>query len=720
MRRKNIFVLLCSILLLASTTIRAQSVSEKEAKLVAKNYYSNNLWTKNQEAHFTVTNIRSELNPQGQVMFYILQINNTGFMIVANDKRVPAILAHGKTGGEDFKNFESPEIRYLLNRYKKQIACIKASKAKATQATAKQWNTLLHSSRESKEIPSEVIVAPLTTTKWNQMGYYNDAVPNNYPTGCVPTAISQFLRYHGTPTKATGTNYYKVSISQTKHWLDLEQKEHNWEAMPNVLNSPNKDVADLMLYVGASLNAHYDQGNTGVHEHRIAEGLQQHWGYANTGLIPRADYNDQDWANMMKASLDKSYPVVYVGYDDAGGHTWLVDGYSDDEYFHMNWGWGGACDGWFSLNDLTNCFDWTFDINEKIILNTPNAEPIWADLTIENLHLQDTVVAGDRLAINFDLKNIGDAYTNRGFRLNYYFSSEPVLNPDSSAVFQAWSSKNITKPMPFRSEKSLSISGTINEELTAGTYYFIVVIDEKDDIIESNENNTFVQAVYVKEKDVVVDPQSTDLIVNSIGGTPSRVQAGKKISYAYGRVQNQGTVKSVATTLKYYISAQTTFDSTAVFLGEKEMSALNGGASRYYTVYGITVPENTPAGDYYLLFWADANDVQPEIDETNNVKASRKIKVTTPTSRTSKNIQAQIQVYPSPAQNTLKINLGGVKVQNISVYTLNGVFQRSINAVAQQDGTITYDTSGLKEGTYLINISLTNGQKIIKRFLVFK
>jgi hypothetical protein len=40
-----------------------------------------------------------------------------------------------------------------------------------------------------------------------------------------------------------------------------------------------------------------------------------------------------------------------VGYG-TGGHSFVCDGYQGD-YFHFNWGWGGACDGYYYLHDLT-------------------------------------------------------------------------------------------------------------------------------------------------------------------------------------------------------------------------------------------------------------------------------------------------------------------------------------------------------------------------------
>lgn len=43
----------------------------------------------------------------------------------------------------------------------------------------------------------------------------------------------------------------------------------------------------------------------------------------------------------------------YAGYNSEAGHSYVCDGYDKDEYFHINWGWGGMSDGYFKLSALT-------------------------------------------------------------------------------------------------------------------------------------------------------------------------------------------------------------------------------------------------------------------------------------------------------------------------------------------------------------------------------
>ena len=43
---------------------------------------------------------------------------------------------------------------------------------------------------------------------------------------------------------------------------------------------------------------------------------------------------------------------MYSGQSDGGGHAFVCDGFSHDDYFHINWGWSGSANGYFLLSVL--------------------------------------------------------------------------------------------------------------------------------------------------------------------------------------------------------------------------------------------------------------------------------------------------------------------------------------------------------------------------------
>ncbi len=58
---------------------------------------------------------------------------------------------------------------------------------------------------------------------------------------------------------------------------------------------------------------------------------------------------------MLKDELDLQRPILYsaggaeIGDDWFYGHSWVLDGYNEDDEFYCNWGWYGESNGWYSL-----------------------------------------------------------------------------------------------------------------------------------------------------------------------------------------------------------------------------------------------------------------------------------------------------------------------------------------------------------------------------------
>ena len=69
--------------------------------------------------------------------------------------------------------------------------------------------------------------------------------------------------------------------------------------------------------------------------------------------VRASDYSAADWLTLMKNELNAGRPIQYEGTDpNDGGHTWVCDGYDENDMLHMNWGWGGLDNGYFSTAAL--------------------------------------------------------------------------------------------------------------------------------------------------------------------------------------------------------------------------------------------------------------------------------------------------------------------------------------------------------------------------------
>ena len=148
--------------------------------------------------------------------------------------------------------------------------------------------------------------------------------------------------------------------------------------MPNAVSSTNTAVATLMYHCGVSVDMNYNvssQGGSGAQTLDVVNALKTYFGYsASVAGKYRSNYSDSQWKNLLKGELDAGRPMQYAGTGSGGGHSFVCDGYDNNEFFHFNWGWGGSSDGYFSVNALnpgslgTGGGTGGFNTNQRVII----------------------------------------------------------------------------------------------------------------------------------------------------------------------------------------------------------------------------------------------------------------------------------------------------------------------------------------------------------------
>jgi hypothetical protein len=65
-------------------------------------------------------------------------------------------------------------------------------------------------------------------------------------------------------------------------------------------------------------------------------------------------YTDDEWAQIIYNEIKNKRPILYGGSTKTKeGHAFVFDGINTEGNVDVNWGWGGACDGWYDIFDLT-------------------------------------------------------------------------------------------------------------------------------------------------------------------------------------------------------------------------------------------------------------------------------------------------------------------------------------------------------------------------------
>ncbi|NES21052.1 MAG: hypothetical protein F6K41_19500, partial [Symploca sp. SIO3E6] len=226
------------------------------------------------------------------------------------------------------------------------------------------------------------------------------------------------------------------------------------------------------------------------------------------------------------------------------------------------------------------------------------------DLIIKNQLAASSVTAGSTLKITYSLKNQGSANASANYT-KFYLSTDATYSSNDIQLGSDYISSVSTGITKIR-DKYLSISSNI----AAGNYYLLWRADANGNVSESNENNNVVS------KYITVNSAKPDLIIkNQLAA--SSVTAGSTLKITYS-LKNQGSANASANYTKFYLSTDATYSSNDIQLGSDYISSVSTGITKIRDKY-LSIGSNIAAGNYYLLWKADANGNVSESNENNNV-----------------------------------------------------------------------------------------------------
>ena len=205
-------------------------------------------------------------------------------------------------------------------------------------------------------------IAPMLRTHWGQDAPYNNLCPLvpgedgetmvHAAAGCANVAVAQLMNYHQWPRSCDEVTY---------KWLGypgVEPQDHgtlpatvfNWDAMNEDNDNGWSEVAKLLQYIGYANSTIYGWKASTTYAQRIINTLTA-FGYdaVQTGFDI---YNNEPFLDdAIYQELRTRRPVLLSVYaiENDDSHICVVDGYSKDGFYHINWGWKGHGDGYFVL-----------------------------------------------------------------------------------------------------------------------------------------------------------------------------------------------------------------------------------------------------------------------------------------------------------------------------------------------------------------------------------
>lgn len=267
----------------------------------------------------------------------------------AGDDRVRPVLGYGSEGSVDAGNIPA-NVEAWLGMYQDEISRAVEAGMAASAETQKEWQGLLDGTSVLRASDPQ-----LQTAKWSQSEPFNWMTPTigskNAVTGCVATSMAIVMKYYEYPEKAVGgvSSYNGTSINYDEYDWQNMLLDYNCE----YTNDQGYAVAKLMWHCGANVEMDYGLSGSSSSSILAAWALKNVFGYSESiQWVDKNAYSWDKWISLFKAEIDGKRPIMVSGNDGFGGHSFVCDGYSSDNTFHINWGWEGYMDGWFLLTSL--------------------------------------------------------------------------------------------------------------------------------------------------------------------------------------------------------------------------------------------------------------------------------------------------------------------------------------------------------------------------------
>ena len=277
----------------------------------------------------------SESVNAGNDLVYAFNAQGGGYVIVAGDDRINDVLAYSLNGSLDAATIPAA-MQTMLASYAEQIAYMQEHNIKPKQA------------------PTHDPVQPLMQTKWGQDWPYNHLTPNNCPTGCIATSMSQVMYYHKWPQDSTPRYITPENAIIQPTAFDWDNMQLTYSSDGQYPESQVTSVAHLMQVAGASVDMKYKPDQSGTYSRYIRPALVGCFKY-DKGIryLFRDDYTINQWDEKMYNELANNRPIIFNAMTSWGsGHSFVCHGYDGNGKYYINWGWNGDCDGYFVLSIL--------------------------------------------------------------------------------------------------------------------------------------------------------------------------------------------------------------------------------------------------------------------------------------------------------------------------------------------------------------------------------
>jgi hypothetical protein len=329
---------------------------------------------------YLISNSSEILTQDGEnVLFCVFELYPQGYIVTTSESNLPPIIAYSYNS--NFYDEKNGNI--LMNMLKTDISLrlenIPNLPKEVISKRNEAWLKILVGNIEKNRFEQW---PPEGTTptggwlleNWTQSAPYNNFCPmdpvtgNRSIAGSPSIAMAQILNLHRTVNNVyfDDLDDYYHSYAGRQYWIDDDYSQQDFLSFPEMnvnldtlafhylYEEPvtNADKATLVFACGVAAQQAYTSQSSGTFGVDQAHQAYLKFNFDNVQLI---DETTPDFYEQIAQNMIDGFAVHFASVTPAwdAGHNFVIDGYNSDEYYHINFGWGGSYDGWFYTDDIT-------------------------------------------------------------------------------------------------------------------------------------------------------------------------------------------------------------------------------------------------------------------------------------------------------------------------------------------------------------------------------
>jgi hypothetical protein len=348
MPRRLHFIVIFLFLTLASG---AQDVSDSQVLKTASAFVHGYLG----KSDFQVAGIKNLDFGNGPYMC-VVSLSPDGWLLMSRDYSAIPVIAFSLAGAFVTPPADLNDNRYeFISGYEKQLRVVTTEKSAVTDP---RWDPSFYYMKSAQGV-ADATVSPLIKVTWNQGSGWNRFCPvdedgpgGHTYAGCVAVSMAQAMSVYEVPSVGKGSNQY-IHPVYGNIYANFGATTYDWANMsPSI---PDDNNALLLYHCAVSVSMDFAPDGSGTLTSASAStAMKEFFYYSQRMAWTRRGTDTEIWKSRLDTSLLAGRPIIYAGFPSTGsvGHAFDIDGVFKSNYYHVNWGWSGVSDGYYTIDNL--------------------------------------------------------------------------------------------------------------------------------------------------------------------------------------------------------------------------------------------------------------------------------------------------------------------------------------------------------------------------------